>query len=804
FGRSLADARLHTDGAAARLASSFSARAFTVGNDIAFGAGQYRPGTLEGDLLIAHELAHTTQPAHVPEREAERAADHSAAAALGLTRSGPRAGGSSGGLKLRRCTDPLANAPPEVRLAARIMHSYDLEALTAPSDFNASAVLEEFRRTDQSVITGALQIMRLRTASGHVSYYDWFIRRMQHDLGANDWAEFQRRIGIDPLSGRESIDLTDRGRALLTLLRSMQPTPGTAGPVLSALRSTPVEEVNAVLTVLHRTADEEYGNAMFRLSALMQRAGTTEQYRDFIRFLHESGLTTALDEADPRLGVLTEQETALNRTGRDSAMSDEDMAGLFAARAREIAYVMLRDSERQLVTALTRSQGGGGEGSSLDADADTATSVLNRHFNPDVRLITFEQFSSRARPQLIRQGLTPTDDQLRTLYNRQRQITLYRLGAARERLVVAQLADVRRQISEHRDWFREVHVIHGNVFAGPALELRERQRLQEEADRRNAALRRLESRREALETVQRDVERVLPLLGGLDDAALQRMAELPGGVAQFDEIVNRRLGEIFGNIEQARRMLHSGDVNVWLLPPVVAATRRALGIADPPQNDTQRRWVRVIEAQVASARADEERTRRVLEILNVGALIAAIGAALFTGGGSLALYVGIAGTGIGLASSVYDVVEASRRTAQAETLYGTGATEGMRLSDVPPDYRFLHMAWIGLGVNVVLSAFFLRSVGPELVASLRGEEAVVRLRAQEIVRRLRAAGATQAEEELLAATMQALRDRGWVTGGVRGASIYDAHPTRREWISGAGRSLEAGVDNMAANPRIHG
>src|SRR5205085_1959819 len=44
-----------------QLASEYSARAFTVGTDIAFGRGEYRPGSLSGDLMIAHELAHVIQ-----------------------------------------------------------------------------------------------------------------------------------------------------------------------------------------------------------------------------------------------------------------------------------------------------------------------------------------------------------------------------------------------------------------------------------------------------------------------------------------------------------------------------------------------------------------------------------------------------------------------------------------------------------------------------------------------------------------------------------------------------------------------
>lgn len=43
------------------LARSINARAFTVGSDIFFGEGHYRPGTRDGDRLLAHELTHVVQ-----------------------------------------------------------------------------------------------------------------------------------------------------------------------------------------------------------------------------------------------------------------------------------------------------------------------------------------------------------------------------------------------------------------------------------------------------------------------------------------------------------------------------------------------------------------------------------------------------------------------------------------------------------------------------------------------------------------------------------------------------------------------
>jgi hypothetical protein len=61
FEQDFSHVRVHADEAAARLSNEFNARALTVGEHVAFGSGEYRPGTLIGDALIAHELAHVAQ-----------------------------------------------------------------------------------------------------------------------------------------------------------------------------------------------------------------------------------------------------------------------------------------------------------------------------------------------------------------------------------------------------------------------------------------------------------------------------------------------------------------------------------------------------------------------------------------------------------------------------------------------------------------------------------------------------------------------------------------------------------------------
>ena len=61
FGQSFDGVRVHHDSTAGGLADSISARAFTLGNDVFFGAGQYQPHTPDGRRLIAHEFAHVVQ-----------------------------------------------------------------------------------------------------------------------------------------------------------------------------------------------------------------------------------------------------------------------------------------------------------------------------------------------------------------------------------------------------------------------------------------------------------------------------------------------------------------------------------------------------------------------------------------------------------------------------------------------------------------------------------------------------------------------------------------------------------------------
>jgi hypothetical protein len=67
YGDSFDDVRVHADHRSDALAGAVAARAFTVGRDIFFAAGEYRPGTPSGDQLLAHEAAHVVQQRGAPD-----------------------------------------------------------------------------------------------------------------------------------------------------------------------------------------------------------------------------------------------------------------------------------------------------------------------------------------------------------------------------------------------------------------------------------------------------------------------------------------------------------------------------------------------------------------------------------------------------------------------------------------------------------------------------------------------------------------------------------------------------------------
>jgi hypothetical protein len=73
FGQDFRTVRVHSDSQAIASAQALHARAFTVGRDIVFGAGQFAPATEMGRRLLAHELSHVVQQSQAGSVRIQRA-----------------------------------------------------------------------------------------------------------------------------------------------------------------------------------------------------------------------------------------------------------------------------------------------------------------------------------------------------------------------------------------------------------------------------------------------------------------------------------------------------------------------------------------------------------------------------------------------------------------------------------------------------------------------------------------------------------------------------------------------------------
>jgi Domain of unknown function (DUF4157) len=128
LGADLSGVRVHTDGAAAASAQAVQAHAYTVGDDVVFGSGQYQPETATGQRMLAHELTHVVQQRSGPvdgtptgtgvsvsdpsdpfERAAEASADRVMSGSVAETAAG---GGAAGGESVQREDDPAEEEEP--------------------------------------------------------------------------------------------------------------------------------------------------------------------------------------------------------------------------------------------------------------------------------------------------------------------------------------------------------------------------------------------------------------------------------------------------------------------------------------------------------------------------------------------------------------------------------------------------------------------------------------------------------------------------------------------------------------------
>ncbi len=194
FGESFGGVQVHSDANAAGLSENMNARAFTVGQHIAFGTGEYQPGTMIGDALIAHELAHVMQqrggaateaPAHkggAAYGQLEDAADQAAMGAVvsiwggaktGLAKIGRSALPSlKSGLRLQRCNKTSSGPVGTTRLN---------EARTNFRNKNDHLTSDELGR-----IEAALNAVSGDNINLQITYFDYYSGQKIKKMGAEE------------------------------------------------------------------------------------------------------------------------------------------------------------------------------------------------------------------------------------------------------------------------------------------------------------------------------------------------------------------------------------------------------------------------------------------------------------------------------------------------------------------------------------------------------------------------------------------------------------------------------------------
>jgi hypothetical protein len=148
FGHDFSRVRVYTDAKAAESARAVNALAYTVGRDIVFGSGQYRPSTPWGQRLLAHEATHVLQQR-------------------------------------------------DINSGSALSSSLQMDSAEDASEKEAEAVANRFASAEGLVVSGIGQ------REGHIS--------RQLDEEESQRREPARNLPGDPLPYREAMEQTERG-----------------------------------------------------------------------------------------------------------------------------------------------------------------------------------------------------------------------------------------------------------------------------------------------------------------------------------------------------------------------------------------------------------------------------------------------------------------------------------------------------------------------------------------------------------------------------------------------------------------
>ena len=283
FGVSFGAVRVHDDPRSHALARDLGARAFTVGQDVHFASGEFRPGDRDGLHLLAHELTHTVQQRGVgasavtdpvvidaPDSTLEDTADASADAVIAGLPTSVRSG--IAGAEAR----PLLQRKEAEGTRTRRIDQYTTVAVTRSLDERPCTKVKETQ------VTPRKDIFRWDEDAGAIRLrYSICNGKVQLESGA-------------------TLDYSDVVRAAKDLLRSVGSNPaGAPAAVEDAVNSATISASGHVSFTVSRTLDVTVSGE--------STAGTQEQTA-------KTKVRVLVDTANGKVQVIAEAGAGITRS----------------------------------------------------------------------------------------------------------------------------------------------------------------------------------------------------------------------------------------------------------------------------------------------------------------------------------------------------------------------------------------------------------------------------------------------------------------------------------------------------------
>ncbi len=221
----------------------------------------------------------------------------------------------------------------------------------------------------------------------------------------------------------------------------------------------------------------------------------------------------------------------------------------------------------------------------------------------------------------------------------------------------------------------------------------------------------------------------------LNDAAGELDQFASGSTRSMAQALGEKFDKSLSDIADVRRRLREGDLVLWKIPSVVAATKTSLGVPQGTADDA------IVEEKVSDVQSDADFVQTVLGLV---ALALGLIAAIPTGGSSVvAAGTFIAATGAAIASTAIAVHDLREYSLQ-QSLAGTDFDRARAISQDEPSLFWLALSVVGAGLDIVAAGAAFRTLSrlareaaeARRLAAIAGATEGQRRTADEAVRRL--------------------------------------------------------------------